>query len=82
MDIRLFIVAYLMICTANVLASPYRSRSRNKNASPTYDQKQTGEYNIQLHLKDFEVVALLSDSAFGELGVRVNHTAFKFKLYI
>lgn len=71
MDVRLLVVIYLMISLVSVaVASPYRSRSRNKNSAPTYDQKQTGEYNIQLHLKDFEVVALLSDSAFGELGVR------------
>jgi hypothetical protein len=30
-----------------------------------YDQKQTGEYNIQVHLKDLQIVALLGDDALG-----------------
>lgn len=39
------------------------ARSSNSKSSATprtvYDQKQTGDYNIQLHLKDFQVIALL-----------------------
>lgn len=69
MDARLLVVAYLMICILPVAPSPYRSRSKNRNSAPTYDQKQSGDYNIQLHLKDFEIVALLSDSMFGSNGV-------------
>ncbi|KAJ8964517.1 hypothetical protein NQ314_004812, partial [Rhamnusium bicolor] len=33
-----------------------------------YDQKQTGDYNIQLHLKDFQIIALLSDDSIGAIG--------------
>ncbi|GJQ84026.1 hypothetical protein Trydic_g10491 [Trypoxylus dichotomus] len=33
----------------------------------SYDQKQTGEYNIRLHLKDFQIIALLSDEALSSL---------------
>lgn len=57
------------ICFTLTFAAPYHSRSRTKSSSPTYDQKQTGDYNIQLHLKDFQVVALLSEGALGDLGV-------------
>ncbi|KAK4875649.1 hypothetical protein RN001_012071 [Aquatica leii] len=33
-----------------------------------YDQKQTGDYNVQLHLKDFHIFALLGDDPWGSLG--------------
>lgn len=38
----------------------------------TYDQKQTGDYNIQLHLKDFQIVALIGDDTLGAFGVSKN----------
>lgn len=38
----------------------------------TYDQKQTGDYNIQLHLKDFQIVALLGEDTLGAFGVRID----------
>lgn len=41
-------------------------KSRDKNLPQTvYDQKQTGDYNIQLHLKDFQIIALLADDTIG-----------------
>lgn len=64
------LIAVLIICVVPALPSPHSSRYRSRSSSPTYDQKQTGDYNIQLHLKDFQVVALLSEGALGDLGVR------------
>lgn len=47
-------------------------KSRNDKFT-TYDQKQTGDYNIQLHLKDFQIVALLSEDALGAFGVSTSN---------
>lgn len=72
MACKLIIAVTLIICVLPVRPAPHSSRyrSRSRTSSPTYDQKQTGDYNIQLHLKDFQVVALLSEGALGDLGVR------------
>lgn len=55
-----FVVVALVSCAP---------KSRNDRLT-TYDQKQTGDYNIQLHLKDFQIVALLSEDTLGAFGVR------------
>lgn len=34
-----------------------------------YDQKQTGENNVQVHLKNFHIVAVLGDDLWGGTGV-------------
>ncbi|KAK9732252.1 hypothetical protein QE152_g12959 [Popillia japonica] len=39
----------------------------SSRASESYDQKQTGDYNIRLHLKDFQIIALLSEEALNAL---------------
>lgn len=49
---------------------PYfvRGAPSSKSSPPqtVFDQKQTGDYNIQLHLKDFQIIALLAgDSGLG-----------------
>lgn len=38
----------------------------SKAAPPAaqYDQKQTGDYNIHLHLQDFQIIALLGGDPF------------------
>lgn len=53
----------VLLLVVSVRSAP----SKEKSALPqtVYDQKQTGDYNIQLHLKDFQVIALLGDEAFG-----------------
>lgn len=38
------------------------------NQPETFDQSQKGDYNIRIHLKDFQIVALLNDGL-GDLGV-------------
>lgn len=39
------------------------------SAPVTYDQQQTGDLNVQVHLKDIQIVALLDSSYLGEYGV-------------
>lgn len=55
---------------------PVCSAPSSKNASPhtVFDQKQTGDYNIQLHLKDFQIIALLA----GDSGLGVSSFQFTF----
>ncbi|CAH2001935.1 unnamed protein product [Acanthoscelides obtectus] len=38
---------------------------KTTSAGTVFDQKQTGDYNIQLHLKDFQIIALLADDSAG-----------------
>ncbi|XP_065155763.1 mucin-2-like [Atheta coriaria] len=59
---KLFIAAICACALAETRSAPRRS------ASTTFDQKQTGEYNIQLHLKDFQIIAVVGDDSFGGLG--------------
>ncbi|CAH1374801.1 unnamed protein product [Tenebrio molitor] len=44
-----------------------------------YDQKQTGEYNIQVHLKDLQIVALLGDDALGDYDYNYDYSDFTIK---
>lgn len=66
----LLITLISVLLIEGISAAP-RSGSKFKSAAPhtVYDQKQTGDYNIQLHLKDFQIIALLGDDAFSD-GVR------------
>lgn len=54
----------------------------SKNSSPqaVFDQKQTGDYNIQLHLKDFQIIALLGGDS--GLGVSSYFTVDMFQVII
>ncbi|XP_044754518.1 uncharacterized protein LOC123313622 isoform X2 [Coccinella septempunctata] len=40
-------------------------RSKSKGPQLVYDQKQHGDYNIQVHLKDFQIIALLGEESLG-----------------
>lgn len=52
-----------IVCLVGLVqGSPYRSKNKVRDSAQlVYDQKQTGDYNIQLHLKDFQIIALLGD---------------------
>lgn len=58
-------IIFYVICVSQVWCAP---KSRNRQ-QVSYDQKQTGDYNIQLHLKDFQIVALLGEDTIGSFGV-------------
>lgn len=63
---RRFLIGFFVVALA--------SCAPRSNTLVTYDQKQTGDYNIQLHLKDFQIIALLGEDALGALGVRKPQT--------
>ncbi|XP_044732207.1 uncharacterized protein LOC123295062 isoform X2 [Chrysoperla carnea] len=64
--VKVIIVA--SICVTIAQARPKKHRyDNNKPKKEEYDQKQTGDYNIRLHLKDFQIIALLNDGL-GDLG--------------
>lgn len=44
-------------------------RSKSKGPQLVYDQKQKGDYNVQVHLKDFQIIALVGDDPLGDAGV-------------
>lgn len=52
--------AHLLIYVCGAPSSKIKTR---------FDQKQTGDYNIRLSLKDFQIIALLGDDTFGDIGV-------------
>ncbi|XP_075217888.1 uncharacterized protein LOC142322693 [Lycorma delicatula] len=49
----------------NTLLAPVPSPTPAAGSSLKYDQSQAGDYNVQVHLKNIEVYAILDDSAFG-----------------
>lgn len=53
-----------MLTTPSTAAAVIKSRLKQTGS---YDQKQTGQYNIRLHLKDFQIIALLNEDALGAL---------------
>ncbi|KAK9877008.1 hypothetical protein WA026_016035 [Henosepilachna vigintioctopunctata] len=55
------VLGLAILCTA-------APKSRNKGPQLVYDQKQKGDYNIQVHLKNFQVIALLGDDGTGGFG--------------
>lgn len=52
-----------------VMPSSSYPKSKDSKGSTLYDQKQNGDYNIQLHLKDFQIIAMVADDSLGGLGV-------------
>lgn len=56
-----------LVCSIGLVdAAPHKSKNKGRDGPQmVYDQKQTGDYNIQLHLKDFQIIALLGDEALG-----------------
>lgn len=59
----------IILCLFGFTLSQVICAPRSKGKFTTYDQKQTGDYNIQLHLKDFQIVALLNDDTLSAFGV-------------
>ncbi|XP_066155974.1 uncharacterized protein [Euwallacea fornicatus] len=61
-------------------SAPYRSKGKGRDAPQlVYDQKQTGDYNIQLHLKDFQIIALLGDDTLSEYDYNYDYADFTIK---
>ncbi|KAG5867408.1 hypothetical protein JTB14_034389 [Gonioctena quinquepunctata] len=58
-----------------------KSKKNEHSPHTVYDQKQTGDYNIQLHLKDFQIIAVLGDdsSSFGDYDYNYDYSDFTVK---
>ncbi|KAF7285738.1 hypothetical protein GWI33_010157 [Rhynchophorus ferrugineus] len=56
-----FFVLYVFV-VGLVHGAPHRSKHKSSDRPQIiYDQKQTGEFNLQVHLKDFQIIAILGD---------------------
>lgn len=56
---------------SSLLASPVLKERKEQTGSTTYDQKQSGKYNIHLNIKDVAIIALdggNTDSDIGDFG--------------
>lgn len=42
---------------------------QRSNATTTYDQRQSGKYNIHVNIKDVSIIAVEADELVGGLGV-------------
>ncbi|KAB0794393.1 hypothetical protein PPYR_11232 [Photinus pyralis] len=60
------VISFLLVDPIYNAPSP-RHRNRDRS-STTFDQTQSGDYNVQLHLKDFHIIAVLGDDSWGSLG--------------
>ncbi|KAF5279186.1 hypothetical protein FQR65_LT03433 [Abscondita terminalis] len=65
---RIFFVCALGLILITPVYNAPKHRYRDHSSSTKFDQKQTGDYNVQLHLKDFHIFALMGDDGWGGLG--------------
>ncbi|XP_030759324.1 uncharacterized protein LOC115884785 [Sitophilus oryzae] len=67
--LRLRTVLALTVLSWAILAvkgAPHRGKSKNNDRPRiVYDQKQTGDFNLQVHLKDLQIIAIVGDEALG-----------------
>ncbi|VEN60996.1 unnamed protein product, partial [Callosobruchus maculatus] len=77
------VVLLALALAAKALAAPSKGGKAQKtpSAGTVFDQKQTGDYNIQLHLKDFQIIALLADDSagFGDYDYAYDYSDFTVK---
>lgn len=59
-----FLCVFIILPT-NILLVPIALPSPVAGSSLKYDQSQAGDYNVQVHLKNIEVYAILDDGALG-----------------
>jgi hypothetical protein len=67
MNLVIVYVICLFICVTTQLPTPETNKTENEEGV-LYNQKQTGDYNVRLHLKDFAVVAVVNEDPFAGLG--------------
>nr|CAI5842601.1 unnamed protein product [Callosobruchus analis] len=77
------VVLLALALATKVTAAPSKGGKAQKtpSAGTVFDQKQTGDYNIQLHLKDFQIIALLADDSagFGDYDYAYDYSDFTVK---
>nr|CAH7742707.1 unnamed protein product [Callosobruchus chinensis] len=77
------VVLLALALATKATAAPSKGSKAQKtpSAGTVFDQKQTGDYNIQLHLKDFQIIALLADDSagFGDYDYAYDYSDFTVK---
>lgn len=48
-----------------------RSRNKDKGNEVHFDQRQSGKYNLQVNLKDVQIIAVSGQTLGGDFGVRI-----------
>uniref|UniRef100_A0AAR5PS70 Spondin domain-containing protein n=1 Tax=Dendroctonus ponderosae TaxID=77166 RepID=A0AAR5PS70_DENPD len=71
------LVLWALMGALLVGAAPTPSRAPPNPAH--YDQKQTGDYNIHVHLQDFQIIALLGGDPFSEEEFEYDYADFTIK---
>lgn len=71
--LAIFTIGILSICLPATNCSPVAGRSKSSGGGggaglTTYDQKQTGKYNIHLNIKDVAIIAVGSDDLSSGIG--------------
>lgn len=74
------IIGFSLVFVVVIFTGCTRGAPKGSKSKTHYDQKQTGDYNIRLNLKDFQIVAIVDDSL-GDLGVST-HSFLFFNLII
>ncbi|KAL1491958.1 hypothetical protein ABEB36_012472 [Hypothenemus hampei] len=76
-----FLIISFCIGLNSAVPHHHRSKNRGNKDAPhlVYDQKQTGDYNIQLHLKDFQIIALLGDETLSDYDYNYDYADFTVK---
>lgn len=60
----------LLLISCLIIHSTYNASGMPKLKNKlNLDQKQAGDYNIRLNLKDFQIIALLGEDSIGDVGV-------------
>jgi hypothetical protein len=61
------------VACVTVLAAVFTCRADEAGEQATYDQRQTGDLNVHVHVQDVGILALLDESLFsGGYGVSVH----------
>ncbi|CAH1101686.1 unnamed protein product [Psylliodes chrysocephalus] len=79
--IRFLCLIALVLVIGSDGAPKKSKRGGEQTPQTVYDQKQTGDYNIQLHLKDFQIIAVLGDDTanFGDYDYSYDYSDFTIK---
>ncbi|XP_072388347.1 uncharacterized protein [Diabrotica undecimpunctata] len=70
----------ILVVVVVVDCAPKRPKKGEPVLHTVYDQQQKGDYNIQLHLKDFQIIAVLGDDvSLGDYDYTYDYSDFTVK---
>ncbi|CAG9864045.1 unnamed protein product [Phyllotreta striolata] len=77
----LYVSLVEVLCVSTADAAPKKGKKGESPTQTYFDQKQTGDYNIQLHLKDFQIIALVGDdsASLGDYDYSYDYSDFTIK---